>query len=563
MSSTDIDDTFNAPPPPRVKPPTRDDILGSLRWRKTEEVKTSKGPRLKTVAIANGYAHELFKREGPSLYKLGYTLTQWPRVTGPWFVTKWELVPQHIIVQRELAKDMSRATSHDADLPRPPGMEYFPFQKAGIAFSLTRRATLFADEPGLGKTCQAIGVINCIPEIKRILVICPASLKLNWRRELERWLVRKRTIFIADSKVFPELLDAVIIINYDVIAKHRDAIRDTEWDYLICDEAHYLKNPDAKRTQVVFGYRFKKKEGLTDLPPVTAKFKALLTGTPICNRPKELYPLINFLDPINWSSWWKYAARYCDAGAHNAFNCDGASNLEELQDRLRSSIMIRRLKRDVLTELPPKTRRVVEFAPTGEMLELAKEERAQFSSEEEYQSHVDSLLTKPIVGQRATYRKRCAIAKVQMPAVLSYLDDAVEESGKVIVFCWHVEVYTLLRAHFGPRAVGMNGSTPQQDRQVAVDSFQHSPAIQVIVGNIITMGTGHTLTAASRVIMVELDDVPGNVTQAEDRAHRIGQRDNVLVEHLIVTGTIDAHMARNIVAKQEVIDAALDKQSHA
>lgn len=561
MPSADLDDTFNAPPPAPTVAPTREDVLNHLRWRTQQEVQTVKGPRLRTQALASLAAIDLFAKEGKELYKLGYTLTQPANENGRAIVTKWELVPVKVIVERENSQALSRATDHAIDLPRPAGMEYFPFQKAGIAFALSRPNTLFADEPGLGKTIQAIGVLNCRPELKRVLVVCPASLKMNWFRELHRWLVRPRTVFIADAKVFPDLQDGIVVINYDVLDKHRDQIRTTEWDCIIADESHYCKNADSKRTKVLFGDRANQQErayGMSDIPALEAKCKMLLTGTPIVNRPKELFPLIEFLDPIAWTSKWKFFTRYCGACQDNGWSPNGASNLHELQEKLRASIMVRRLKRDVLKELPPKTRRVVEFAPNGEIKELIKEERALFGSEEEYTAAIEQMTLKPVIGDRPTYRKNCAIAKAHMKEVLSYIDDAIEESGKVIIFVWHREVYRLLRQHFGPKAVGMMGDTPMPERQAAVDAFQNSPAIEVIVGQIITMGTGLTLTASSRVIMMELDDVPGNVTQAEDRAHRIGQTDNVLVEHIIVTGTIDARMAKNCIEKQTIIDKALD-----
>jgi SNF2 family DNA or RNA helicase len=317
---------------------------------------------------------------------------------------------------------------------------------------------------------------------------------------------------------------------------------------------------------MVLGARATREEranGMADIPGITAARKILMTGTPICNRPKELFPLISFLDEITWSKKWEYQTRYCGACQDNGWNSDGASHLDELQQKLRSTIMIRRLKKDVMKELPPKLRRVVEFSPTGHMLEVAKEERAQYGSEAEYKAAIENMISHPTsAGDRPTYRKNCAIAKAQMKEVLAYLDEAIEESGKVIIFVWHREVYHLLRQHFGHKAVGMNGETPMAQRHAAVEAFQNDISIGAIVGQMITMGTGLTLTASSRVIFMELDDVPGNVSQAEDRAHRIGQEDNVLVEHLIVTGTIDAAMAKNCVYKQDIIDKALDHQKN-
>ncbi len=570
MARAELDDSFNRKPySANVVQQnlllTNEEILASLRWSKMQEVPTQKGPRLRQHARANDHAVAMFARDQAALYKLGYTLKPHPdggkEGRNPWMVYRWELMPIKVVVERANAKEMSRATDTSADIPRPPGMEYYPFQKAGVAYAITRKHTLFGDEPGLGKTCQAIGVINCTPTLRRILIICPASLKLNWRNELNKWLVRPRTLFIADSKVCPDIQDGIIIINYDVLTKHKDFLRATEWDCIICDEAHYLKNPDSGRTKMVFGDKATRAErayGMADVPPLQADCKLLLTGTPIPNRVKELFPLLEFLDPTRWTSKWKFYQRYCGATQDNGWNSDGASNLDELQEILRSTVMIRRLKKNVLTELPPKTRRVVEFAPNGRIKELIAEERSHFGSEDEYKDAIERMAAGRVEGDRATFRKECAIEKAKMPAVLEYMDNAVAESGKVIIFVWHVEVYRLLREHFGPRAVGMNGSTPMHERQAAVEAFQNSPAVEVIVGQMITMGTGHTLTASSRVIMFEIDDVPANVTQAEDRAHRISQKDNVLVDHVMVTGTLDSRMAKNCISKQEIADKALD-----
>lgn len=565
--STNLDDTFGQTiAKPRVVI-TRADILAHLRFSDKVEKETSKGLRYMSKAKASTEFFELWKTERESLRAEGYTLGEWPEGSGKWSVTKWERIPESIIIARQQASELSRATDVPTDVvfPTGPGMNLFGYQKAGVMYALARPGTLLADEPGLGKTAQAIVVSNCHPEFKRRLVICPASLKENWRREIRKWQTPAAPIFVADSKTLPDMIGWVVI-NYDVLAKHEEALFKIQWDFIVCDEAHYLKNPDAQRTKMVFGLKPSRKQaaaGVPAVPALHAPVRMLLTGTPICNRPKELYPLIEYLNPLQWGSKWKFFARYCDASIENGWNNKGASNLDELQDRLRNSVMVRRLKKEVLADLPPKTRRIIEFAASGQMKLAAEEERAKYGTEEDYRAAVDKLVAKASIGggsigERAVYRKKCAVAKAQMKVVLSYLDDAVEESEKVIIFVWHREVYTLLMAHFGSRAVGMNGDTPIPTRSGIVDEFQTNPRINVIVGQIITMGTGFTLTASSRVIMFELDDVPGNVTQCEDRAHRIGQRDNVLVEHLIVTGTIDAAMAMNCVTKQEVIEQALD-----
>ena len=583
MSGADIDDSFNAAPPPAAAKPTLEDILATLAFSAPVETPTKKGPRMRSSApVRNTNTLALLKDSSRELWEKGFSLREWPEGSSKWSLTKWELVPEKITIQRREAREMSRATDADINVPCPEGMSYLGYQRAGIAFGHERQAVLIGDEMGLGKTIQAIGIMNANPELVRILIICPASLKINWMRELTKWLVKKRTIFIADSQIFPELANGIIIINYDVLHKHEDEIKGTDWDLVVCDEAHLLKNPKAKRTRMVVGARASSKEkqkGMADIPGITAKKRIFLTGTPIANKPIELFPLISYLDPVRWSSFWKYAQRYCGASQDNGWNCDGAQNLGELQDILRSSIMVRRLKKDVLKELPPKTRKVVEIPADGTTRALIKQEREVYNEDEMHSAETAVELAKaddnPEAYKQAvahlkvrlerkfedlsTARRMLAVAKANMPSVHELLDEALEESPKLIIFCHHKEVVQILANKFGSAAVLIVGDTAMPDRQAACDRFQKDPSCKVIIGSFGAMGVGWTLTASSHVICFELDWVPGNVSQAEDRAHRIGQQDNVLVEHWVIEGSLDCIMAKRIISKQNVIDQALDK----
>ncbi len=587
MSASDLDDTFNQPAPPPAEKPKLEDILGTLKFSAPVETATKKGPRMRSHANLKLPLIPLLEEHRNKLWDLGYALGEWPRASGKWTLTKWELVPEKIIVQRQEAKLASRATDADINVPCPEGLAYLGYQRAGIAFGHERPAVLIGDEMGLGKTIQAIGLMNANPDLTKILIVCPASLKINWKRELDKWLVKKRTVFIADSKVFPtdmdgNALNVIVIINYDVLGKHERVIKDTEWDMVVADESHLLKNPKAIRTRMVVGARATKEErnkGMADIPGITAKKRVLLTGTPICNRPIELYPLIHYLDPITWSSFWKYASRYTGASQDNGWNTDGAQNLDELQDKLRSTIMVRRLKKDVLTELPPKTRKIVEIPADAEARRILNREREIYNEEteqelqtnvelakasdnpEEFKKAVDRLKLQMKVSFEglSTVRRELAEAKSKMPMVHELLEEAVEDSNKTIIFAHHKTVIATLASTLEAHGVvTITGDTPMPDRMAAVDRFQKDPNCHVIIGSIGAMGVGLTLTASSHVIMFELDWVPGNVSQAEDRAHRIGQKDNVLVEHYVVEGSLDAVMAKRIIAKQDVIDQALD-----
>ena len=465
----------------------------------------------------------------------------------------------------EATKIASRATDASIEIPAPEGLAYLPFQRAGIAFALARPSCLIADAMGLGKTIEALGVINADTSIRQVLVVCPASLKLNWLREAERWLVRPLRVHIANAKHWPTDAD-MLIVNYDILHVHAARIVATEWDLLIADEVHLVKNPKARRSKAFYAIRARRK-----LP---------LTGTPILNRPIELFPIINFLDPAGWPSFFPFAQRYADAH-QGAFGWDfsGASHLDELQDRLRSTIMVRRLKSEVLTELPAKRRQIIEITANGAAGVVARERQAWTAQEDrtnalrdavelakatddpaEYERAVSALQagTRAAFAELARLRHETALAKV--PKIIEHIAGALDGgTEKLVVFGHHHDVIAQLAeatSEYG--AVVLTGETPLPARQAAVDRFQTDPSCRIFIGSITAAGVGLTLTAASHVLFAELDWVPANLSQAEDRCHRIGQRASVLVQHLVLDGSLDATMARRIVAKQEIIDRALD-----
>lgn len=442
---------------------------------------------------------------------------------------------------------------------------------------------LLADEQGLGKTVQAIGLFNLVPEAKRILIVCPASLKINWAREVSKWSVVKRPIMIADAKIFPNV-DGVVVCNYDILHKHRKRILEIEWDFAVCDEAHFLKEAKSRRAKQVFGARAtrdEKKQGMADVPGIIAKRRILLTGTPIPNRPREIFPLIEYLDPERWGGqFFKFGLRYC-AGHKTRFGWDfeGSSHLDELQDVLRTTVMIRRLKKDVLSELPPKRRQVLEFPAEGKLAALVEQERDAYEEQDgviaelhsavemakasdvvgEYESAVENLRKGigAVFGSISTMRLQLAEAKSDL--CIEHIKTALEGSPKIVLFAHHKILVSNILAAFPGEIVSIVGDTAMGDRQAAVDRFQKDPTCKLIIGSFGAMGVGHTLTAAAHVVCCELDWVPGNVSQAEDRCHRIGQKNSVLVQHLVVEGSLDATIAKRIVSKQNIIDEALDE----
>jgi hypothetical protein len=423
-------------------------------------------------------------------------------------------------------------------------------------------------------TIQAIGLINADQKIARILVVCPNSLKINWSRELSKWLTRKMTIGIATGQCFPS--SDVVIINYDILQKWEQKLS-YYWDLVIVDECHYIKNPKTIRGQAIMGTKANRKTGAPAKSGIPARRRLALTGTPIVNRPIELFPIINWLAPKDWPNFFTYAKRYANAH-NNGFGWDftGAAHLDELQTKLRGSIMVRRKKAEVLTELPPKRRQVIELPANGCSLLISEQNRqheerektmqtlraavelAKVSdSEAQYADAIQALAKARQVAfdQGSKIAHEIALAKV--PYTIEHVRQALEE-GKVILFCHHLDVISMFKKEF-PQAAVVTGEVSIQDRQAAVDRFQTDAKCDLFIGGIHAAGVGLTLTASSHVVFHEIDWVPGNMSQAEDRAHRIGQKDSVLVQLLVLEGSLDSRKAQVLVQKQDVIDRALDR----
>ncbi len=456
-----------------------------------------------------------------------------------WFLAHGVEVPEDVVGALEENLAASHAADVDMVLPSPDGLEYRPFQKAGVAWALSHEGTLIGDDMGLGKTVEALGVVNADSTVNSVLVVCPLSVALNWKAEAGKWLTREASIGVASSKELPDT--DVVIAHWGIISKHAEALRERNWDLVVLDEAQYAKNPKAGRTKALFGDRTKR------IAPLVAGRRLALSGTPIPNRPIEIYPVLKWLAPQDFPSWMTFALRYCNG--HNTaygFDSTGASHLDELQERLRSSVMVRRLKKDVLTELPEKTRQVITIsADTSELKKalaaerakkaetdkalveaLAQVELAKAGSEEEYKEAVNAVREAQGVAFNEMSRVRHETALAKVPQVLNHVKDVLaDEDQKLILFAHHRDVINSLREGLendsgewrGVKTVSIMGGDSPDHRQDAVTSFQNDPSVRVFLGSIGAAREGITLTAADVAIFAEIDWVPGNLSQAEDR----------------------------------------------
>jgi SNF2 family DNA or RNA helicase len=399
---------------------------------------------------------------------------------------------------------------------------------------------------GLGKTAQAIVFANAVGA-QRVLVVCPSAVVINWCREIAAWATDGRCKIL--SKVKPNTPTPDVgwnVVNYDKLGLSGfGGIHNTEWDLVIFDESHYIKNHKAKRTKAALN--------------ISASFRLFLTGTPVLNRPVELWTTVNACAPGLFAHRQAYVVKFCDAHMGRwGWDESGASNLDELQTTLRSTIMVRRHKAAVLDDLPPKTRQVLPLEGEGAAVKKAKRLWSQAVDTFGLEHAAERLSGQP-VGFESFSEVRRAVGLAKVPAVVQHVLEVVESDAKVLVFAHHKDVAKAIYDGLttgGVQAVLATGETAVEGRQKAVDAFQTDGRIKVFVGTIGAVGAGITLTEASVVVFAELPLVPGLVEQAEDRAHRIGQRGAVLVQYLVYDGTIDAHVARILVKKEKVIRSA-------
>jgi SWI/SNF-related matrix-associated actin-dependent regulator 1 of chromatin subfamily A len=424
----------------------------------------------------------------------------------------------------------------------------FAHQVEGVAFLLARRRSILADDMGLGKTRQSIVALRHAAPEGPYLVICPASVKLNWQREI-RQVIPDAACTILDGKesgtpVGPT--NGWFILNYDILGKRIDWLTGVPWTGIIFDEAHYLKNHKSQRSAHA---RRLALEGDGD-PVVHA-----LTGTPLTNRPRDLFPLLQLVRHPLGRSFLSFAKRYCAASQSDyGWVTDGASNLEELALQLHG-IMIRRRKDEVL-DLPPKLRswlgvEVEDGTANAEMREVMESlllARSGVANQDSSRIRLLAKLTKA--------REKLAAAKAK--ATTELLEGIIEQGGKAIVFSCYDRPVKALAKHFEGRCVLLTGATPASKRQELVDRFQNDDTVSVFVANIVAGGVGLNLTAARHVVFNDLDWVPTNHWQAEDRAYRIGQTGTVNVHYLVAKGTIDEFVRSVLEVKSALVEAVVD-----
>lgn len=407
---------------------------------------------------------------------------------------------------------------------------------------------LLADEQGLGKSAQ-VSALAKQQGLWPLLVVCPASLKGNWQRELKLWAGCEESLVLEGKSLgsLPDPLPQAVIVNYDILYDQQSLLRRYQWACIAFDEVHNLSNRASKRTKAAKA-----------ISRMTTKVIGI-SGTPVMNRPADFWPILNIIRPELFPSWQAFAHRYCDPRkTHWGWEYKGAKNLGELHEKIKP-FMLRRLKEDVL-DLPSKTHTVVP---------LTLEDRSELQAAEN--DFISWLAANSRYGSVTAAQKAEAVtklgvllrltAKLKCRAVVAWSRKFFRDhpNEKLILFAIHTNMVDVLqRKILDEGVVVIDGSTPTKKRQAIVDSFQNDPKTRLMVANIKAAGVGLTLTAASTVAYAELWWTPSMMAQGADRVHRIGQKEDCSICYLIVPDTVEERICRAIQTKQQVANCIVD-----
>ena len=456
------------------------------------------------------------------------------------------------------------------------GLIPYPYQIEGVNYIEQQNGrALVADVMGLGKTITALAWIQYHKDIKKVLIICPSSLKINWEEEFKKWVTRKMKVEILSGKTPYETTGDVLIANYDILHNWVIELKLTNFDACIGDELHYVKSLTSLRAKAF-------KEITIGIPNVIG-----LTGTPIENDPMEIYYLVNHINKNIFPNYMKFIIKYCDAKqvvqrvqggkTRKIWKRNGFTNQKELHRILRNNVMIRRTFDDVDLQLPDKIYSDIHLPldnwkayhkAESDFIEYIKE---KFDAKEleatslkitddvdfglEKIKKLDAISRAPALAKLQELKMLAALGK--MKQVINWVEDFLATDEKLIVFAVNKIVIKELMDAF-PDAVKIDGSTSTKKRNEAVKSFQNDSKVRLFVGNIKAAGVGLTLTAASNVLITQFPWNPGEVLQAEGRSLRIGQTKNVKIYKMIGKATIEERIVKLLKYKQDEIDKIID-----
>ena len=486
------------------------------------------------------------------------------------WANKFDLsVPEHIQEQLKIERQhedysISLSKAHDAEIDIPNiKMDLFPYQKAGVRYATEKGRTFIADEMGLGKSLQAISTVEYTGNYPA-LIVAPASLLIDWETKIMDALDDRSVQIVTGRKDTPDLNADFVIIGYPNLSHHKNVLAKHGFNSLILDESHYCKNKDAARTKAA---RY-----IADKIPADGNV-LLLTGTPITNKPAEYAPQLQIIDQIDkFGGLWAFYKRYCGAfkDRWGHWHIDGANNLEELQNTLRQHCYVRREKEEVLTDLPP----IMYNTVTTEMPRKFQSEynKAVYDLQEWYSNQKEQLAIAEGKNPTAARIKahfatqnfeeiiqmtalRVITARAKIDSAVEWVKNANDQGEKVVVAAHHREIVQSLSAELGGLMI-IGGQKPEVT-EADKERFMNDPDAMNIVISVTAAAHGHTLTAASNMLMVEPPWTPALYRQACARIHRIGQTKTASIHNLVIPGTIDTHVYNRLQEKIRNTDPAV------
>ena len=475
-----------------------------------------------------------------------------------------EFIEQRLLQER-LQRESAAIRSDPAGHPLRHKLlqaELLPYQMDGIAFSIGAGRAVLADDMGLGKTIQGIGVAELLARlvnIERVLVVCPASLKSQWRGEIHRFCGRSSQVVLgsADERVAQYENDTFFTIcNYEQLLRDNPTVERIRWDLIILDEGQRIKNWESKTSRIV--------------KSLNSRFALVLSGTPLENRLEELYTVVSFIDDRRLGPAYRFFHRH--RVVDDRGKVEGYKNLDQLRDRLKP-ILLRRTRSSVMQELPERTTELVRIPPTAEQKMMSDDyvARAAQIAAKKFLTEMDLLrLQKFLLMARMAANSTQLVDKEESgySSKLERLEELLEQfaaegNRKIILFSEWTTMLGLIEPilrQSGLEFVRLDGSVPQKKRQELVHRFQHDPDCNVIIMSN-AGATGLNLQAANTVINVDLPWNPAVLEQRIARAHRMGQQQPVQVFLLVTEDTIEERLLATLSAKHDLALAALDVDS--
>lgn len=426
--------------------------------------------------------------------------------------------------------------------------EPFPYQLEGVeAIEKFGGRALLSDAMGLGKSLEALLWMHRHPEIERAIVVCPASLKIHWQREAKNHLGIRSEILEGREPSRPKGMK-LTIINYDVLTYWLPKLIEYGPQLVILDECHMASNRTAKRSKAARALCRK------------AKHAIAISGTPLTNRPAELYNVLNILRPDLFGSWWSYAQQYIGPQIKPwGWDFSGAKNLPALHHKLKSNLMIRRLKSDVMKQLPPVSRVVVPLEISDrKQYEEAETDFIRWLQKTEPDKVSAALRAEGLV--KLGYLIRLA-ASLKMSNAIDWLKASLESGEKLLVFAIHQQVIGQIRDAFESCCAVVDGSVEGNKRQGIFDAFNRDHRTKMLVGNLKAAGVGWSCQSTSNVVFAETGWTPGGIEQGMSRCHGQGrgkEGDPVTAYFLTAQHTVEGHLCRLVQKKAEILDAVLD-----